>query len=221
MSLSYLAGPLYLTSAYEMHRNVNRVSDTIGFPTTPPQDLAGDPNDVGNEQAFKVGAQYKFATKTTVSALWERTWRDIPSYLEYQNERSRPLATWLAVTQVLDDKNNLNFGWAHAGHTTGDPGQHNTNFGSDPPNSANMYTVAWKHYLDRSTYFYADWALTDNGPAAHYDLGAGGRGVTTDCHDSTPMAAFDPTTGGVTGTGPHCYAGGRLQAVSVGFDYKF
>lgn len=41
-----------------------------------------------------------------------------------------------------------------------------------------------------------------------------------DCHDSTPMAAFDPTTGGVTNTGPHCFAGGRLQGISAGVDFR-
>ena len=63
--------------------------------------------------------------------------------------------------------------------------------------------------------------MTVNHSAAHYDLGAGGDGVTTDCYDSTPMAAFDATTGGVTNGGPHCFAGGRLQGVSTGVNYKF
>jgi hypothetical protein len=45
--------------------------------------------------------------------------------------------------------------------------------------------------------------------------------VTTDCHDSTPLAQFDATTGGVTNTGPHCFSGGRPEGVSVGVAYKF
>ncbi len=45
--------------------------------------------------------------------------------------------------------------------------------------------------------------------------------MTTDCHDSTPMAAFDATTGGVSNGGPHCFAGGRLKGVSLGVNYKF
>ena len=225
MSLAYLSGPLYLTTAYEMHKNVNRTSDTIGFPTTPPQDTTGDPNDIGDEWAFKVGGQYTFSTKTTLNLLWERTHRSIPSYLEYQNERTRNNATWLALTQALTEKDSVSFGWAHAGSTPGDPGQHNTPGGANPDNSANMYALNWRHNIDRSTQFYADWALTANHTAAHYDLGAGGHGVTTDCHDSTPEAAFDPTAnngaGGVTNSGPHCYAGGRIQAVSVGVSYRF
>src|SRR5664279_1607999 len=48
---------LYLLAAYEQHNAVNRSSDTIGFPTTPPADTQGDPNDVANETAWKVGGQ--------------------------------------------------------------------------------------------------------------------------------------------------------------------
>jgi predicted porin len=211
VSLAYAGGPLYLTTAYEMHKNVNRTSDLPNL----------DPTDIGDESAFKVGAQYTFATKTTVGALWERTKRSIPSDLEFQNERTRNNATWLSLTQVLTEKDNVSVGWGHAGSTPGDPGQHNTTGGPNPDNSANLYSASWRHALDKSTTFYAAWAMTVNHPDAHYDLGAGGHGVTTDCHDSSPLAAFDPTTGSVSNDGPHCFAGGRLQGVSAGVNYKF
>jgi predicted porin len=211
LSGAYQAGPLYLTGAYEMHKNVNRTSDL--------PDL--DPRDVGDEYAYKIGGQYVFPTKTTVSALWERTKRKIPSDLEFQNERTRNNAYWLALTQVLTEQDSVSFGWGHAGSTPGDPGQHNTTGGSNPDNSANLYSLAWRHALDKATTLYLDYAMTDNHRDAHYDLGAGGHGVTTDCHDSTPMAAFDATTGGVTNGGPHCFAGGKLQGVSAGVNFKF
>jgi len=35
------------------------------------------------------------------------------------------------------------------------------------------------------------------------------------------MAAFDATTGGVTNGGPHCFAGSKLQGISVGMGYRF
>ena len=208
---AYTTGPLYLTAAYEMHKHVNRTSDL--------PDL--DPRDVGDEYAYKVGAQYMFPTNTTVSALWERTKRKIPSDLEFQNERTRPNAYWLALTQILTPADRVSFGWAHAGATPGDPGQHNTPGGANPDNSANLYSLAFWHAIDKSTTVYIDGAITDNHSAAHYDLGAGGHGVTTDCHDSTPEAAFDPTTGGVTNGGPHCFAGGKLKGISAGVSYKF
>jgi predicted porin len=211
LSLSYLMGPLYLTTAYELHKNVNRTSDLPVY----------DARDIADESAYKIGGQYVFPTHTTVSLLWERTKRKVPADLDYQNERTRPNATWVALTQMLSEKDSVSFGWAHAGKTPGDPGQHNTPGGANPDNEANMYTAAWRHAIDRQLTFYVDYAMTNNHPDAHYDLGAGGHGVTTDCHDSTPMAAFDATTGGVSNDGPHCFAGGKLQGVSVGVAYKF
>lgn len=211
VSGAYAQGPLYLTAAYEMHKNVNRTSDLANL----------DPRDIGNESAMKIGAQFAFPTGTTLSALWEKTKRSITSDLDFQNERTRPRATWLALTQVLSPGDSLSFGWAHAASTLGDPGQHNTPGGANPDNSANMYTAAWRHAIDKSLTFYVDYATTRNHPDAHYDLGAGGHGVTTDCHDSTPMAAFDATTGGVTNGGPHCFAGGTLQGISMGMGYRF
>ena len=211
VSLSYRGGPLYLTTAYEMHKNVNRTSDLPNL----------DPNDVGDESAYKVAGQYAFPTKTVVGFEWERTKRKIPSYLEFQNERTRNNATWLVVTQSLTEKDNLSIGWAHAGSTPGDPGQHNTPGGPNPDNSANMYTIALKHAVDSFLTLYANYAATLNHSDAHYDLGAGGHSVTVDCHDSTPEAAFDATTGTTSNTGPHCFAGGHLQGVSVGVQYRF
>lgn len=211
-SASYTNGPLYVTAAYELHKDVNRTSD-VADPT-----LA--PFDIGDERAAKIGVQYAFPTHTTVSAIFEDMKRKVPDVLEFQNERSRK-GYWLALVQDLTEKDSVSFGWAHANASPGDPGQHNTPGGANQDNAANMYTVAYKHAFDKQTTWYADWALTANHTAAHYDLGAGGRAVTTDCHDGSLLAAFDPTTGGVTGDGPHCFAGGRLQGFSIGMNYKF
>jgi hypothetical protein len=185
-------------------------------------DLAiADPNDVVDEYAMKYGIQYIFGGWTTVSAIYENMKRDVPAYLQYQNERSRE-GFWLAVTQRLTNKGDtFNVGWARANPTPGDPGQHNTSGGANPDNMANMFTAAFKHNLDRNTLWYVAWAMTANHPAAHYDLGAGGRGVTTDCHDGSQLAAFDPTTGLVSGAGPHCYAGGQIRGFSTGIDVRF
>jgi predicted porin len=212
VSAAYAGGPLYVTTAYEVHKNVNRTSDLENL----------DPRDVADEKAFKVGAQYRFPTHTTVDVLWEKTTRNLPSDLEFQNERERPNATWLALTQVLTEKDSVSFGWAHAGKSKGFLGVHNTPDDQTTfDNSANMYAAAWRHIIDKNVSVYLDWALTRNVADAHYDIGAGGHGVTTDCHDSTPMASFDATTGGVTNTGPHCFSGGHPQGVSAGVVYSF
>ena len=212
VSAAYKNGPFYGTVAYELHKNVNRTSDLENQ----------DPRDIADESAFKIGAQYTFPTKTTVNVLWERTKRSLPQDLEGQNERERPNATWLAFTQALTEKDNVSFGWAHAGKSKGVLAVHN-NVG-DPnnfDNSADMYAINWRHLIDKNLSVYLAWALTVNGPDAHYDLGAGGHSVTVDCHDATPESAFDATTGGVTNTGPHCYAGAKPQGVSAGVVYKF
>jgi predicted porin len=207
VSAAYRNGGLYLTSAYELHKKVNRTSDLPAF----------DAGDIADEHAAKIGAQYGFATGTTVSGIYESLKRNVPQRLSFQDERSRK-GTWLAVSQTLSDKDSVHFGWAHAFKTPGDPGQHNTAGGTNPNNAANLYTLAWKHQVDKQFSYYADYGLVVNGADAHYALGAGGRGVTTDCHDATNP---DPTGFDPNGNGPHCWAGGRIQGVSLGMKYIF
>lgn len=213
-ALTYLHVPFYLAAAYELHKKVNRSSDTANL----------DPNDVADEQALKFGAQYTFGKATTLSAIYEDMQRYVPAYLQFQNERSRS-GYWLALTQLLNKRDNLNFGWGHANSANGDPGQHNSTPGAGVDNAANLYTIAFKHSIDRNVQFYVDYAMTVNHPWGHYDLGAGGRGITTDCHDGAQIAAFDVTAnngaGGVSGTGPHCFAGGILRGFSTGLDLRF
>jgi predicted porin/outer membrane murein-binding lipoprotein Lpp len=215
VSLSWESGPIYLTGAYEMHKKVNRTSD---LPTY-------NPLDVADEDAWKVGIQWKFPTQTTVSAIWEDMKRHVDPSLNDQNERTRT-GYWFAVSQIINPQDSVHLGWAHANKTPGDPGQHNPDnsladangFFPNVDNSANMYTIAWKHLVDHNFSWYLDYATTVNGRFAHYDLGAGGRSVTTDCHDgSNPdTSGFDPNGGA-----PHCWTGGKVQGVSVGMKYIF
>lgn len=227
-SLAYSRGPLFITAAYERHAKVNRSSDITG--------LYGSGNaystllmnqDVADEDAGKIAAQYVFPTRTTLGGIFETLHRYVPADLQFQNERQR-LGTWLVLSQPLTKTVGLHFGWAHAFRAPGDPGQHNDSFitppggvpgtdftaGPNANNRANMFTVALKRQLTKSLGVYADWAMTANGPAAHYDLGAGGRAVTTDCHDAFAAA------GGLMGSNPHCWTGGRLMGVSLGMNWK-
>jgi len=81
-------------------------------------------------------------------------------------------------------------------------------------NQSNLYTVAYRHRIAEGLEIYSDWAGTFNHPYGHFDLGAGGRGVTTDCHDASDA------TGGED-SDPHCWAGGHLKAFSLGMDKRF
>jgi hypothetical protein len=151
----------------------------------------------------------------SLSAIYEWMKRALPADLEFQDERTR-MGTWFAASYDLSARDNFSIGWAHAGATPGDPGgQHNYN-PTNTQNQANMYTVAWKHHFDKSFYAYLDWADTVNDGNAHYDIGAGGRGVTTDCHDGTNTVFTDYSS-----AGPTTWGGCHVMGVSAGLDYKF
>jgi hypothetical protein len=172
-------------------------------------------NDIGDEAAYKFGIQYIFDTGTTVSGIFERMTRKIPANLAFQNERQRNGA-WIAITQVIDDASNISFGWGWAGKTPGDPGgQHNYN-PAETNNSANMFTLAYKRKIDKALYWYVDASETVNKANAHYDMGAGGRGITTDCHDGTNTPVIDYTSAGNT-----TWGGCKPKGISVGVNYKF
>ena len=233
-SLSYTHGPLYVTAAYEFHQNVNRSSDVAGsyglVPVVGPQDCTALPTPLGvqlcqadtaNEDAVKVAAMYKLSTGTTVGAIFERMHRYVPASLDYQNERTRN-GTWLVVSQDLSKMDSIHFGWGHAFASPGNPGQHNDSTLMTPDgasygptqNQADMLTLAYKHKYTENLTWYTAIAATLNGPDAHYDLGAGGHGITTDCHD-----AFNASGGLVSG--PHCYTGTTIVGVSTGLQWKF
>ena len=77
-----------------------------------------------------------------------------------------------------------------------------------------MLTAAFRRNVSSNLSWYTNVAATINGPDAHYDLGAGGRGITTDCHD-----AFGAT--GAVFSAPRCWTGGLLMGVSSGLQWRF
>jgi predicted porin len=202
-----------------------QVASTAGAGLTPQQNanfLRLCNEDVADEWAWKVGALYTFSTKTTVGAIFESMHRNDPAELQFINERQRN-GTWLFVTQELTPNDSMSFGWAHAFAANGDPGQHNSaslttadggaTFAAND-NSADMLTANYKHKFGPNLTWYTAVAATFNGPTAHYDLGAGGHGITTDCH-----SAFD-ASGGLAGN-PHCWTGPILAGVSTGVQWRF
>ncbi len=240
-NLSYTNGPFYATAAYERHYKVNRQSDiTTGIygitqpvdpaltgpgsalallPTAYAQNLYNE--DVADEDAFKVAALYRFETRTTIGGIFESMHRYVPADLTFQNERQR-YGTWAFLSQDISEVDSIHFGWAHAFRTPGDPGQHNSQTlitpGGAPyapnDNQADMLTASYKRKLSQNLTWYTAVAATINGASAHYDLGAGGRGVTTDCHDTFGA------DGGYTSS-PHCYTGTTLMGVSTGLQWRF
>jgi len=70
-----------------------------------------------------------------------------------------------------------------------------------------MLALGYKHHFNRQANWYAVYARQDNKDGAHYDLGASGHGITTDCHDGATPA--------------NCFPGGKVQGLSVGMQYNF
>jgi hypothetical protein len=174
-------------------------------------------SDIANESAFKTGIQYTFDFGLSVSTIYEYLKRFVPADLEFQNERTRD-GWWFALSQDIGPTDNVSLGYAHAGATPGDPaGQHNYN-PTVTNDTADLYTAAWKHRFDKHFYAYLDVADTVNHANSHYDLGAGGRSLTTDCHDGTNTVVNDYSSAGpTTWGGDKCHPMG----VSLGMNYKF
>src|SRR5579862_7363824 len=234
-NISYTYDGFYATAASEWHHAVNRQSDItamfgpglgsplpVMLPDAYSQTLYDQ--DVADEWAVKVGALYKFATGTTVGAIVEYMRRDVPADLQFQDERTR-WGTWAFLTQQVNPTDTVSIGWAHAFRAPGDPCQHNdctipTADGlsayATNQNQADMVTANYKHNVTKDLIWYTDIAATFNGPSAHFDLGAGGRGVTTDCHD----ISVEDASGGAL-SNPHCFTGTTLVGVSTGIQYKF
>jgi predicted porin len=245
-NVSYTSGGFYATAAYEWHHAVNRQSDIQGMfgivappivgqfgncqngPTTTTFQSTLCMQNVADEDAAKIGALYKFeSTGTTVGAIVEHMTRYVPGDLAFQNERTR-WGTWLFLSQQLTPVDSVHFGWAHAFRAQGDPGQHNDCTLTAPggggcfatnENQADMVTAAYKHMFSKNLTWYMDIAATFNGPSAHFDLGAGGRGVTTDCHDANDLAGGS-ASGGAFAT-PNCFTGTTLVGVSTGLQWRF
>jgi predicted porin len=246
VDVKFESGPIYATAAWEIHKRTNRNSDGIGsnhpiygylqsinsplldfasynflvaeFPGVATAGNGYTPpylNDIADESAFKAGVQYTFPFGLAVSGIYEYMKRDLPADLQFQNERQRN-GIWVALSQDFSVKDNVSVGWGHAGATPGDPGgQHNYN-PLNRNNTADMYTIAWKHRFDKHIYWYLDAADTINKGNAHYDLGAGGRGLTTDCHDATNTTVIDYSSAGNT-----TWGGCREIGFSTGVNYKF
>jgi hypothetical protein len=166
---------------------------------------------------MKFGVQYTFDFGLTLSYMYEDLHRSVPQILEFQNERQRT-GDWLSIEYDMNGgADRIAAGWAHAGASVGDPGgQHNYMPAGIGDNEANMYTVAYWHKLDKQLTFYADFAETANDGNAHYDIGAGGHGIKTDCHDATHALFIDYSS-----AGPTTWGGCRPIGFSTGINFKF
>ena len=172
--------------------------------------------DIGDEAAFHVGGQYAFDFGLTVNAIFERMTRKIPAALEFQNERQRN-GYWLALTQALTAKDNLNLGWAHAGKTPGDPGgQHNYN-PNNTDDTADMITFGVQAQLGQELVLVCRCGRNRSTTAMRTTIWAP---VATASRPTATMAPPRPIID-YTSAGNTTWGGCRPKAVSVGVNYKF
>ena len=214
-STTYTRGHFLGTIAGALHKNVNRTSDELPLNGGAPKDSVG----TADEYALKAGIQYAFPTRTILGFIFEDLHRSAPK--DAYNERSR-YGGWLTATQYLTSQDAINLGWAHAGKTPGDPGDQGivgpdgTTTAGPKKNAADLFALGYKHlFKDHRTTIYAVYAALVNQAGAHYALGAGGHGVTTNNYDATLPA------GGLSGGGGIGFSGATVQAFSIGMTHDF
>ncbi|WP_084518227.1 porin [Bradyrhizobium sp. th.b2] len=128
VAVNYSYGPLYLTAAYELHKDVNRESDKGGV--------------IADEAAAKVGASYHLPFNNQVSVIYEELYRY--GVVAATNERQRS-GLYVSDVQDIGFGIDLMAGYAHAGQTPGSP-----KFpGLD--DRANMYSVGAKYHWNEHT----------------------------------------------------------------------
>ena len=228
---TYKNGPFTAIAAYELREGVNRHGDDNlepGVAGSGPiflpdgsQILTG----VHNEWAAKVGGGYRFNDglgDLQLNAYYEWIRREVTPAEELFNERSRD-GVFASATQMIG-KWALSASYAHAFKTPGNPAClsfNNTNAGvvCGTPGvvpvgqyQANLFDDSASQYAIGARYFFNDWASwyvvasqLNQGPGAHYCLGASGHGYQVCGRD-----AANDTIGGAT-----------LRAATTGMTFNF
>jgi predicted porin len=223
---TYKNGPFTAIAAYEFHQNVNRHGDDglepalAGTPFFAPVFLAdGSQVFTGtvDEWAAKVGGGYRIDAPIGPLQLYgyyEWIRREVPAAFEPFNERSRD-GFFLSATQFVGDHWSFSASVAHAFATPGNPAMLSVNDPTLAPaatlqanlfdDSATMYGVGTRYRFNSWASWYLVGAWIQQGPGAHYCLGASGHGYQICSRDQ-----FNDTIGGAT-----------IKAVSTGMTFDF
>jgi predicted porin len=233
-ALTYKNGPFSAIAAYELHEGVNRHGDDglepnlagTGFfaPIFLPdgsQVFTG----THNEWAAKVGGGYHFNDglgDLQLNAYYEWIRREVTPAEEIFNERSRD-GVFASATQRIG-KWAVSGSYAHAFKTPGNPaclsfnnsnagvlcgtpgvvpvGQYQANLFDD---SASQYAIGARYYFNDWASWYVVGSVLNQGPGAHYCLGASGHGYQVCTRD-----AANDTIGGAT-----------IKAATTGMTFNF
>src|ERR1700681_460331 len=218
-ALNYKNGPWTAIAAYELHEGTNRRGDdNTQFDASnfvPGPVLLGDGSavmtGVHNEWAAKIGGGYRFNDGLgdgQLNAFYEWLRREGTAIEQPFNERSRD-GVFASATQFIG-KWALSASYAHAFKTPGNPaclsfnnvnagvpcaavidvGQFQANRFDD---SASQYAVGARYYFNDWASWYIVGSQINQGPGAHYCLGASGHGYQVCSRD-----AANDTIGGAT-----------------------
>jgi len=229
-ALTYKNGPFNAIAAYELHEQVNRRGDdgtqpgqvALVFLPDGSQVMTG----VHNEWAAKIGGGYRFNDglgDVQLNAYYEWIRRDVTTIEQPFNERSRD-GVFASATQNIGQWA-LSASYAHAFKTPGNPtclSLNNVNAGvgcvSPGPivqigqfqanrfdDSASQYALGARYYFNSWASWYVVGSQLNQGPGAHYCLGASGHGYQVCSRD-----AANNTIGGAT-----------IRAATTGMTFNF
>jgi predicted porin len=227
-ALTYKNGPFSAIAAYEMHEGVNRRGDDGTepgplFAQVFLPDGSAVMTGVHNEWAAKVGGGYRFTDglgDLQLNAYYEWIRREVTAAEQPFNERSRD-GVFASATQFIG-KWALSASYAHAFKTPGNPaclsfnnvnagvacavpvdvGQFQANLFDD---SASQYAVGVRYNFNSWASWYFVASQLNQGPGAHYCLGASGHGYQVCSRD-----AQNDTIGGAT-----------IRAATSGMTFNF
>jgi predicted porin len=219
-ALTYKNGPFNAIAAYELHEQVNRHGDdgletgqiAPVFLANGQQVLTG----VHNEWAAKIGGGYRFNDglgDVQLNAFYEWIRREVTAIEQPFNERSRD-GVFASATQFIG-KWALSASYAHAFRTPGNPAMLSVNnavLAPDATLQGNLFDDSASQYALGARYYFNDWASwyivgsqINQGPGAHYCLGASGHGYQVCSRDQ-----FNNTIGGAT-----------IRAATTGMTFNF
>jgi predicted porin len=219
-ALTYKNGPFTAIAAYELHEGVNRRGDDGSEPGQIAPIFLADGSQVftgvHNEWAAKVGGGYRFNDglgDVQLNAFYEWIRREVTAAEQPFNERSRD-AVFASATQYIG-KWALSGSYAHAFKSPGNPAMLSVN---DPvlapmatlqgnlfSNDASQYALGARYYFNDWASWYIVGSQINQGPGAHYCLGASGHGYQVCSRD-----AANDTIGGAT-----------IKAATTGMTFNF
>jgi predicted porin len=219
-ALTYKNGPFTAIAAYELHEGVNRHGDDGLQPGLIAPVFLADGSQVftgvHNEWAAKVGGGYRFNDglgDVQLNAYYEWIRREVTAAEQPFNERSRD-AVFASATQYFGPWS-VSASYAHAFASPGNPAMLSVN---DPvlapaatlqgnlfDNSASMYALGARYRFNQWASWYVVASQINQGPGAHYCLGASGHGYQVCSRD-----AANDTIGGAT-----------IRAATTGLTFDF